>query len=421
MTVAATLSLEEAGRRTWDAAVVGAGPAGALAARESARRGLAVLLVDQAPFPRWKVCGCCLNGRALAVLVAAGLSELTTGAGGVPLDAVELAAGGRSAHVPLSGGVALSREALDAALVREALRAGADFLPQTRAALAPGPADPEGVRLLQLHQGPEAAVVRARCVLAADGLGGKLLGRAGVSEAPAAPGSRIGAGAVVAEAPSFYRPGTIFMACGHHGYAGLVRLEDGRLDVAAALAAGWVRTCGGPACAVLSLLTAAGWPPVAQLTQAAWRGTPALTRRATRRAAERLFVLGDAAGYVEPFTGEGMAWALATGLAVAPLTVRAAHHWTPHLADAWVGTYRRVVARRQLACRAAAAVLRHPHLVGLVVRLLRRVPALAAPVVRLLNAPGAESGVQAHSSVRSKTLALPASTWRDSPERSGSV
>ena len=101
MTLAATVTLEEAARRTWDAVVVGAGPAGATAARELARRSVAVLLVDRAAFPRWKVCGCCLNGRAAAVLRTAGLGALTAGCRAVPLECVQLAAGGRQARVPL--------------------------------------------------------------------------------------------------------------------------------------------------------------------------------------------------------------------------------------------------------------------------------------------------------------------------------
>ena len=72
MNLAATVTLEEAARRTWGAVVVGAGPAGATAARELARRSVKVLLVDRAAFPRWKVCGCCLNGRAAAVLADGG-------------------------------------------------------------------------------------------------------------------------------------------------------------------------------------------------------------------------------------------------------------------------------------------------------------------------------------------------------------
>jgi flavin-dependent dehydrogenase len=387
MTLGPTLSLEQAARPTWGAVVVGAGPAGSLAARELALRGVEVLLVDQAAFPRWKVCGCCLNAQALAVLEEAGLGELAPRSGAVPLDAIELAARGRSARVRLAGGVSLSRSTLDAGLVGAAVRAGAAFLPQTRAALADAPPG-EDARCVELHQGPAALPVRARCVLAADGLGGKLLARAGVTEAPAAPGSRIGAGAVVPSAPAYYRPGTIYMACGEHGYVGLVRLEDGRLDVAAALDASWVRECGGPARAAAPLLDEAGFPPVPLLGQTPWRGTPALTRRAATCAAERLFVVGDAAGYVEPFTGEGMAWALTAGRAVAPLAAEAARGWRPELARAWAARYRRVVTRRQAACRAFALALRYPALVGSLVRVLAHAPILAAPFARLLNQRG---------------------------------
>src|SRR5437763_1076586 len=57
-----SLNLEDAARCSWDVVVIGAGPAGALAAREVAQRRVAVLLVDKATFPRWKVSGSCLNG-----------------------------------------------------------------------------------------------------------------------------------------------------------------------------------------------------------------------------------------------------------------------------------------------------------------------------------------------------------------------
>jgi flavin-dependent dehydrogenase len=50
--------------KSWNAIIIGAGPAGAMAACELAAAG-DVLLVDKAAFPRAKVCGCCLNGAAL--------------------------------------------------------------------------------------------------------------------------------------------------------------------------------------------------------------------------------------------------------------------------------------------------------------------------------------------------------------------
>jgi flavin-dependent dehydrogenase len=411
MSLAASLSVDEAARRTWDAVVVGAGPAGAMATRELACRGAAVLLVDQASFPRGKVCGCCLNGRALAALRAAGLEQLIRQCGAVSLNAVCLAAGGRSVRLRVPGGVALSRQELDAALVRAALAAGAAFLPQARAAL---PADSlaarREVRQVELHWGGTGVRVEARCVLAADGLGGKLLARAGIGSAPPEPGSRIGVGIIAPAAPDFYQPGTIYLSCGAHGYLGLVRLEDARLDLAAAIDREWLRSCGGAAVAAGRLVQAAGWPAIAGLEQLAWRGTAALTRHARCLAAERLFVLGDAAGYVEPFTGEGMAWALASARVVAPLALQAARGWQPGLARSWAVRYRRVVLRRQLACRVAAALLRRPLLSRGLVRLLGRVPSLAGLFVRLLDSPGPEGSVGIGRQSLPSTLV---SAWND--------
>jgi flavin-dependent dehydrogenase len=385
MTIAATTDLDEASRRTWDVVVVGAGPAGAMAARELARRGCAVLLVDRAAFPRWKVCGCCLNGHALDTLQAAGLGQVVSRNGSVPLEGIRLATSGGAACLSLSGGVSLSRETFDAALVAAAIEAGAAFLPQTQALLPPSEAI-RASRMLVLSTAPDRTrSVAARVVLAADGLGGKLAARAGVSVMAATPGARIGAGVVAAEGPAFYAPGTIYMACGRYGYLGLVRLEDGRLDLAAAFDAQGVRDCGGPGRAADKLLSEVGWPTVPRLAELAWRGTPTLTRRPRRLAADRLFLLGDAAGYIEPFTGEGMAWALASARALAPLAARAVEHWHPVLARQWSEAHRRLIGRRQLVCRLLAAVLRSPRLTRTLVRALTFAPALAVPVVRYLG------------------------------------
>ena len=383
MTLAPTLTLEQAAGRTWPVVVVGAGPAGAVAAGLIARAGSRVLLVDRSSFPRAKVCGCCLNGRALSALADAGLADLPARLGAVPVTAFRLAAGGREAELPLDRGVSLSREAFDAALIRHAIECGADFLPATRAVHAATPS--EETRALLVAGPSDQREIAARVVVAADGLGGSLLAEG--RPARSLPGSRIGAGVVVDSASPFYAPGTIYMATGKPGYVGLVRLESGAIDIACALDPGAVRAAGGPGSIAASILSEVGWPVPPELPGAAWRGTAPLTRQARRVSGHRLFGLGDATGYVEPFTGEGMAWAMSSAVALAPIAHAAALAWRPQLASLWQQTHRSVVTRRQRVCRVAAEVLRRPWLAALAVYCLARLPVLGRPVVRHLNAP----------------------------------
>lgn len=378
----ATLSLDHAAAEVWDIAIVGAGPAGAAAARTLAQRGLAVLLIDKSPFPRGKVCGCCLNASALASLEALGAGDLPQRLGAPPLQTLHLAAGGRPARLRLGGGVSLSREALDAALVRHAIAATAHFLPDTHARLAD---IHEDHRKITLRQAGAEAAIAARLVLAADGLGGHLLDDQAGLDMPAEVDSRIGAGLVLPAAPADYREGTIYMACGRGGYAGMVRLEDGRLDVAAALDPIHVKESGGPGPAVAALLANAGLPAIGELAAQPWRGTPRLTRRRLRLGARRLLVLGDAAGYVEPFTGEGIAWALASALALAPLAAQAARSWSDRFVEQWEAIHARRLGRRQRTCRMVTRLLRRPALTRATVSLLALAPALANPVVSLIS------------------------------------
>ncbi len=358
----------------FDVVVVGAGPAGTVAAREAARRGRSTLLVDKAMFPRPKVCGCCLNSAALRTLARLGLGTLAADAGAVPLCRVALFAGGRSAELPL-GGVVLSRERFDCALARAAADAGADVRFGTGAKLLPaGPGGP--VRHVELVSAGGVEVVEAGVVVAADGLAGQLIG-ADAGRPDVAPGSRIGAGAHLETAPDWCPPGRLIMAVGRGGYAGLVRLEDGRLDIAAAFDPAAVRAAGGLGVAARNVfcenrLTLPG------VETAQWRGTPALTRTARTAAGYRWFAAGDAAGYVEPFTGEGMAWAVASA---ARLGAYFGVDWEPGFALRWRRESRTHAARAGRACRVLARALRSPGLCRGLVRVLRAAPRAARPVV----------------------------------------
>jgi flavin-dependent dehydrogenase len=181
------------------------------------------------------------------------------------------------------------------------------------------------------------------------------------------------------------------MAVGAGGYVGLVRLEDGSLNVAAAFDPAFVRRARTPGTAASLILKEAGAPAVSALEQAQWQGTPTLSRRTRPLCQNQLFCLGDSAGYVEPFTGEGIAWALTTARLVEPFALQAIERWDPRLAQDWRRAYEREIGRRQLFCRAVAMGLRRPWLVRLGMEVLERTPLAASAVMHLLNPTGAYS------------------------------
>jgi flavin-dependent dehydrogenase len=381
----ATISPEAAIATSWDAVVVGAGPAGAMAARELARQKASVLLVDRARFPRFKVCGGCLNPRSLRFLQNAGLGDLTRELGAVPLTRFRLASRSRFAEVPLPTGAGISREVFDVALIRAAIDAGAEFLPNTSAASPPVALGAQH-RHLHLRNGGRDYDVETRVVLAAGGLGSKLEQTAEPDTARTwEPDSRIGAGVMVPTAPDGYEPHVIYMAAAREGYVGLVIVEDGRVDVAAALDPAAVKQVGGTGELSAQILAQSGFPEVPGLAALPWKGTPHLTRQAPRLGGERLFVLGDAAGYIEPFTGEGMAWALAGASAVAPLAMQTIRDgWKPALLNQWRATYRKNITRRQFVCRLTANMLRRPLATRVMVQGLSILPVLARPFLRFM-------------------------------------
>jgi menaquinone-9 beta-reductase len=371
--------------------VVGAGPAGALAALGLARQGVPVLLVERRRFPRWKVCGACLSGQALAALAEAGQGPLLDQLGARPLRSVQLGLQGARAELALPAGRVLSRLALDQGLVEAAVAAGATLVPEAMAQL--GPAD-GGSRAVQLRRGRECTTVQAELVLVAAGLAHRCLPEGSAAGTRIQPGSRIGAGCLLAApnhgpqdpAMAAYGDGRLHMAIGRHGYVGLVRLEDGALNVAAAFDGAALAAAGGPAAAAAQVLGEAGFDPLPALAPAAWQLTPALTRTSRPLAGDRYLLLGDAAGYVEPFTGEGMGWALMAALSSTPLALAALKDgWDGQRARDWGRSQAALMARRQRLCQALALVLRRPWSSRFVFDALRRWPALADPLLGALH------------------------------------
>lgn len=383
--VSPTLSLTAAGRQIWPVVVIGAGPAGALAAHELARRAVPVLLIDKATFPRPKVCGGCLGAAAMEVLTACELGNLPEQQGAEKLHALRIHAGSTVACLPLPRSVSISRESLDAALIRASLVAGAHFLPETTGLLKQLTPD---ARIVELRQGSRRQEIQARVVIAADGLAGALLATQEGMKSVISPVSRVGVGCTIPGDNAAWETGVVTMIYGAGGYVGLVRVEQGRLNIAAALTTDYLRDCGGPSPAVEKLMQPAQFPQKVPWEQARWQGTPQLSRRRQHVAAERLLLVGDTAGYIEPFTGEGMTWALLAARGVVPLACEAADGWSPDIARRWEAAFHQLVQRRQWICRSIARLTHIPWAAHLTVRTLASFPWLAEPILRRIRHGG---------------------------------
>lgn len=173
---ALTCGLSEAANTQWDAAVIGAGPAGAAAAIVLARAGRRVLMVDRVAHPRDKVCGCCLGPLGQRVITELGAASVLDGAGCVAQ--VSVAAGGRAVRLGVPAMAVIGRDVLDDGLIACARRAGASVLWPVVARVVDGlsieldlarcgVAGRGGAR-----GGERGVVVRPRVTLVCDGLAG---------------------------------------------------------------------------------------------------------------------------------------------------------------------------------------------------------------------------------------------------------
>jgi 2-polyprenyl-6-methoxyphenol hydroxylase-like FAD-dependent oxidoreductase len=369
--------------QTYDAIVIGAGPAGSAAALLLARQGVQVLLVDKSEFPRQKVCGSCFNQLSLQLLESFGLAPALKSLA-VELRRFHLRTASSHLNLSLEKSVAVSRASLDNAIVEYGKNCGVEFLDNCSARVEFDTQDE--FRIVQLRLNDEHAHVKARLVIVADGLAGRALEKFPGLTPHIERGSRVGAGVIIDTAPEFYERGIIYMSAQKHGYVGAVRLQDNSLDLAGAFDLDFLREAGSPARAATLIMQQSGMPIAETFVKAAWHGTPPLTRVRTRKAAERVFVIGDAASYAEPLTGEGISWALLSAAAVLPFAVKSLKRWSPDLVPEWEREFRTMVSHRQSNSAKLAKLLRSPILTELVVQALR-LPFASALLMNYMDRP----------------------------------
>lgn len=364
-------------------AVIGAGPSGALSALLLARRGVEVALFDKAEFPRQKVCGCCLSATALQVLHDVGLGDLPKRLNAVPLDDLRLQTASKRLSFPLVDSVSVSRTAFDTALIDEATRAGVKFFPSTAAAVESVSRYSVAIKLRgELDYNCKIALV-------ADGLGGTALKHLSEFSDTFVSSSKLGV-AAISHAKSVIEQNNIYMFYDDAGYVGMVKLEDGTTDIAAAIDPTFLRFHHDPATAVHAILRNTSAPIPDDLFDLDWRGTVPLTRSRKAIAGNRIFVIGDSASYVEPFTGEGIAWGLKAAMLVAPLAERASTIWHNSFASEWTNIYMREIRARQRKTAAIAWLLRNPQLAGIGADVLDALPQLRKPLADFIARPKQE-------------------------------
>ncbi len=342
-----------------DVLIVGAGPAGAVAGAILARAGARVLIVDRAKFPRDKLCGDTVNPGTLARLealdLAAGIDARSlridgmkvTGARGVTIEGRY--PGGLS-------GRAIVRRDLDWLLLRQAIAAGCQFDDgvAVRAAMVDEQGGGRSVGGAIVSSGGHPSPVTARVTIAADGRHSTIAFGLGLASHPPTP-RRWAIGAYFENfMPNGVRPGSdldltpnfgeMHVRRGH--YIGIAPVQ-GRLTNVCLVKPSFAgdAALGDPKSLLTRTLAddpllrdrAAG----ARLISAPVVLGP-LAVDVRPAAIDGLLLAGDAAGFIDPMTGDGLRFAVHGGELAAAAGLQA-------LSRGWAGVHADLAAERRRA------------------------------------------------------------------------
>ena len=309
----------------YEVIVVGGGPAGSAAAALLAEAGHRVVLLDKATFPRHKACSEYVNPGAVEALRRLGLEEAVLAAGPHRMEAMRThAPGGRSFltdYAGLDGGrvaLGLSRYRLDHLLLQRAEAAGATVCQgvHVRGVLR------EDGRVVGVEAtlGDGRAAIRAPLVVGADGRHSVVTRSLGLGVAQRWP-RRTGLVAHYRAVTGLDRHGEMHVA--RHGYAGLAPLEDGLTNVAFVADAASVADRSGSLASFFEEGLARISAVAAKLTDAervgGIRGVGPMAYRARRVTGDGFLLAGDAASFLDPFTGDGIYEALRAAELAAPV------------------------------------------------------------------------------------------------------
>jgi geranylgeranyl reductase family protein len=331
----------------YDVVIAGAGPAGSVAAIVLARAGARVALIDRARFPRHKLCGDTLNPGALAILQRLKLSSMVE-ACGLPISGMILTGeGGETVKGRYPRGLvgrAIRRSDFDWALVQDAVASGANFFDETTV-LEPI-VETEGrqasVKGVWVRSRDMRRAIRGTATIAADGRRSRIAFGLGLSRHPRRP-RRWAVGVYAERVDGTTDLGEMHIRRGR--YIGVAPLPNGLTNVCL------VKPSSGPdpdlADPLRAVRTAlAGDRMLRERFARARFVTPPtvigpLAIDATNaRLPDGLLLAGDAAGFIDPMTGDGLRFAVRGGELAAEAALRV-------LADGWIGLHPRLTELRR--------------------------------------------------------------------------
>ena len=352
---------------TFDVAIVGGGPAGASCAAFCARAGLRTLLLEREKFPREKVCGDCINPAAWPVLARLDIAEEMRALPHGGLRSVDFVAiGGTrvSVHLPPGAEIAVKRSLFDQRLLSRAAALGADVRESATVNAVTPATERAGTWTLTSSVG----TLRARALVAADGRNSTVARLLGLL--PRIEKERVGLQTHVPLPRDFGK--RVVLQFLPQGYSGQAPVSEGELNVCLVGKASDIEALQSWAAREFNISRGHVWRTV----------TP-LRRAALPAAREKLFLVGDAARVVEPFTGEGITYALRSGeLAAEAITKLISSGDAGSAARSYTAAHEQLYRGRLWVNRIARAAVLSPR----VTSSLLRGGALPSPLLRALTA-----------------------------------
>ena len=383
-----------------DVLVVGAGPGGSAAAYHLARHGIDVTVVEKAAFPREKVCGDGLTPRSVKAIQDMGVD--TTDPGFEKVIGLRTHARRTTIQLPWPDltsfppyGLVMPREGFDHLLAQRAVKAGARLMERTEA-VAPIITDGwvRGATIRSAEdKDAEPIEVRARFVIASDGAASRFATPAGVVRDQSRP--------LGIAARRYYRTdyhpgpwleswldlweGDLLLP----GYGWLFPVAGGTINLGAGLLNTFKNFKDVSAQRLFNAF-ATMLPPSFGVSEETAEGRllsgplPMSFNRSPQ-AVPGMLLVGDAAGAVNPFNGEGIAYAMETGEMAADMVHEALVQHRPGLTMSYPEALRQRYGRYFTIGRGFARAVGKPTIMGLATRFMLPRPTVMNFALRVMG------------------------------------